>query len=261
MKYDTHMTRIFTQNGCLMLMLIFAGCDIESKSTNKQAPLIEKNNLAQPMSKENRDVVSPKTKENEETTNLPIKVETEPEKTNSNEGGWILKRRTDEFGSFVGPIQIESKAKLFSESRDYTLRLEIRLAGDLYMNVNRADGDDVYESTDPPTFVNRRYAGREAQNESFERYRQWEKKNAAMVTVSVKNGESKTEKLRLLNNMIHIGKNNDLCAFLKKNFYNDSELSIAIKTTKLSQSDSTFRDIKLNGYQEKVDELRKILQR
>jgi len=109
MKYDTHMTRMFTQNGCLMLMLIFAGCDIESKSTNKQAPLIEKNNLAQPMSKENRELYRQKQKR-EETTDLPIKVEAESDKTNSNVGVWILKRRTDEFGAFVGPIQIESEA-------------------------------------------------------------------------------------------------------------------------------------------------------
>ena len=252
---------MFTQNGCLMLMLIFAGCDIESKSTNKQDPLIEKNNLAQPMSKENRDVVSPVTKENEETTDLPIKVETESDKTNSNVGVWILKRRTDEFGAFVGPIQIESEARLLSESRDYTLKFEIRLSGDLYMNVNRTDGNDVYESTDPPKTLSRRYASREEQNNSFEKHREWVKANSAMVTVSVKNGESKTEKLKLLNNRINIGTNKELCAFLKKNFYNDSELSIAIKTTKLSQSDSTFRDIKLKGYQEKVDELRKILQR
>ena len=251
---------MFTQNGCLMLMLIFAGCDIESKSTNKQAPLIEKNNLAQPMSKENRELYRQKQKR-EETTDLPIKVEAESDKTNSNVGVWILKRRTDEFGAFVGPIQIESEARLLSESRDYTLKFEIRLSGDLYMNVNRTDGNDVYESTDPPKTLSRRYASREEQNNSFEKHREWVKANSAMVTVSVKNGESKTEKLKLLNNRIHIGTNKELCVFLKKSFFNDSELSIAIKTTKLSQSDSTFRDIKLNGYQEKVDELRKILQR
>ena len=105
------------------------------------------------------------------------------------------------------------------------------------------------------------YASREEQNNRFEKRREWEKEHSAIVTISAKNGESKTEKLRLLNNGIHIDNNDDLCAFLKKCFYSDSELSIAIKTTKLSQSDSTFSDITLNGYQQKVDELRKILQR
>ena len=127
-----------------MLFLILAGCDIESKSTNKQDPLIGKHNLAQPMSKEDRDVISSESKDNEDSSDLPVTIETKTEDIEPNEGGWILKRRTDEFGAFVGPIQIESEARLFSESRKYTLRFEIRLAGDLYMNVNRASGNDVY---------------------------------------------------------------------------------------------------------------------
>ena len=86
--------------------------------------------------------------------------------------------------------------------------------------------------------MNRRYARREAQNRSFEK--KWAKANEAIVTASVRGGESLTGKLRLLNNKIQVDKSHKLNQFLKQCFIRNINFYIAVKTSKLRSEDFTF---------------------
>lgn len=210
--------------------------------------------LAQPLSKERT----------QRTESAPAEFDSEfsqaPAEARRYSEDWIIKRSTDEFGAFDGPVQIESNFRPQSDSGNYKIGFHINLNGLMEVLVNRVDGNDAYESTEAPRAVSRRYAGREAQNRSFEKINEWTKANEAMVTVSVTEGKTLTERLRLLNNKIQIGTNHKLNQFLKQCFLRDVNFSIAIKTAKLLPDDSTFRGIQLTGYQQKAKELQDMIQ-
>ena len=236
----------------ILVIYTLSGCGTDSESDFNEDIASSEQRLPQPLAKEKK-VNNSSQQEGDNIINEPEPLI--PEQPQNIED-WILKKKTVNGRSF---FEIESGSRLLSDSGKYKLVFRITQAGYITLFVNRVDGNDIYESEESPKFLSRRVVSRDEQARSAERIREWSIANEAKITVSINDGESWTAKRSLLNNKIKIPENQKINTFIKQSFFNDEQLSVIIDTAKLSKQDSTFRNVHLKGYEDKINKLREIL--
>ena len=226
----------------LICLLMVVGCGKENIPSTEESQILENHRLPQPMKKEietqSRETQEPKGPDTISSTSVKEDHNHPPKK-----GEWILKRETNELGAEVGPIQIESTTGFLSEDEKRVIKIQIRLSGEIVFQVERPDGGEGLSFHDDKR-LELEYGV-----------------NRVTVDVLSQKGVLKSSKGSIISNrQIILPKNQQANLLLKRCFLSNEPVSIGIKH-KNSIEIGLFKNIDLNDYKQKADELRKILQR
>ena len=227
----------------IALLITLPGCNSERTDPEFQ-PVGERQKLAQPLSKDlhqggEAEIAS--THQHHVEKDVDNASETSPEEALYLDD-WVIKRQTDNLGVEIGLIQIETAESFLSDDERTVLSIDTKLTGDISLSIQKTNGRNrllPYESSSDPTM---------------------RRTNDIEVQVVSESGDTQTANATVVKgDYIRLPSSAKANILLKKCFMSEESFSIAVKYRHFGDI-GTYRGIQLNGYNEKVIELKNLVQ-